>query len=1233
MAAAQALETTPLFPKPEHGSFDGCDDSQAEDPRLPLYRFLEAKTPAGRRYEHFTIFLISISVVTFILSSLFLPEYNDSPIADKCGGFCDAIFFGNYDDNALAWLGIGATSVVEMFVVAIFSVDYGLRFYTADLLDPKYSGLVGRLRFVPSFFSLVDLASTVPFYVDSFLLPNTDLAASTFLRMFRLLRMLKVEGRLDLAIMMVDDVFVETRGILGTALFVGATVWCVLSTFYYIAERQNLSMIYCGSSQRCQDIDTSLCEIDQWGIVDCSAAGCKSDAGVEECYNLYRSIVTSSYWTLINLFGEFPLFDQHSAWGKVVGTVTCVFAAAVFALPVGIFATGFEDQISKRRKLRTSIDGDLIESHHKPGEAPELIGDEPTSASHAKFEIINNHMIVICALAFALDTVSGLGSWHFFLGFLQFISALFFTAEYLLLMYSARNDQRYRGMGLLTYACSFLRLVDVLSIAPYWLSLMAMSPSLFAKAFLLLRILRFEKYSRAFTTFDDVIREHAGVLAITLFSAILVWIFFASILYFTERGNPDEEMAYNYRTIPDSMWITLLNLSGECPLGHYSVVGKVLIGVIGLFATAIFGVPIGLLGAGFEEMVEEAIEDTPDEERTALPHASVTGLGATERACYEFVNGIGSKAARWFEISIYLLIGVTVTIGIVQTVEGHETWLSSVESLAVVVFTAEYAIRLVGAGADPEFASSNGFVSRVRFFLSFYSVIDLLAIVPYYLAVALPGSWVDDHDGYFRMLRLMRLLKLDKHVPSISLIDDVARLKRNVLMVAGYAAGTLWILFNAAMYVVESDDNSQEIDPLPLYGCVDNCTMAVRFKTFFSSFPLTGIHLTGDFPLIEYGWPGRFVLFFMVIAAVGVVSIPSGVIASGFAEIVQSKSGVQTSSSKAAGDDWYDIRWKELEGVEPHPSRFGPRVDALQFKAKEYLDGTQVDGVVVRTKASAVGRLLFVSLIVANVLAVILESIPEIDYIVGNERGNAFDAFEAWSVFFFSLDYALRLFSAQKSRDALYSPWVYSQTFFGIVDLLSILPWYIEAVLASSGKLSGDEARVFRVFRIFRILQLEDFVVAFSRLDNVYRASKGVLKATGLMALIIWIGSSALFFIFESDNPNFRECDGSVPLIGEGGSLGCYDFESTAACNAVYPGMCSQTVFTNMPSTLFYVAVFLGGEWGVVDFTWRGKIVCIFLCVAGIALYSIPVGTLFDSFGAVIGLVEEEDEEEDDEEK
>jgi len=145
------------------------------------------------------------------------------------------------------------------------------------------------------------------------------------------------------------------------------------------------------------------------------------------------------------------------------------------------------------------------------------------------------------------------------------------------------------------------------------------------------------------------------------------------------------------------------------------------------------------------------------------------------------------------------------------------------------------------------------------------------------------------HKIYSRMLRLLRLLKLDKYFPSISLIDDVLRLKRNVLVVSCFAAVTLWVLFAGLMYVAEFKDHSMDIDNLPLYGCIENCTMSDRYDNFFKSFPLTGIHLTGDFPMVEYDGAGRVVCFFMVIAAVGVVSIPSGVIASGFAEIVQSK--------------------------------------------------------------------------------------------------------------------------------------------------------------------------------------------------------------------------------------------------------------------------------------------------------------------------------------------------------
>ena len=227
-----ATETTPLVGLvPKKDTLVNNDDINSSSPskRTSLFLFLEAKTPGGLLYEKFTILLIFISVATFILSSIFLPEYNtNSTIATKCTYWCDAIFFGNYSNNALGSLGIGATSITEIFIVGVFTIDYILRIYTADLLDDKYKGFVGRLKFIPTFFSLVDLASTVPFYVDSFLLPNTDLAASTFLRMFRLLRMMKVEGRFDLALGMIDDVFYAQRGVLGTALFVGMTVWGVV---------------------------------------------------------------------------------------------------------------------------------------------------------------------------------------------------------------------------------------------------------------------------------------------------------------------------------------------------------------------------------------------------------------------------------------------------------------------------------------------------------------------------------------------------------------------------------------------------------------------------------------------------------------------------------------------------------------------------------------------------------------------------------------------------------------------------------------------------------------------------------------------------------------------------------------------------------------------------------------------------------------------------------------------
>jgi len=602
-------ERTPLFgtataaSSADNGAtFPRKDDSLPRPPpvdrRTSLLAFLESRTPAGCRYEALTVGLIALSVITFVLASVFVPEYNgDAPYAEWCSGkWCDALWFGNRDDNALAFLGIGATSVTEMVVVGVFTVDYLLRLATADLLDPKFAGIVGRLRFLISFFSLVDLASTVPFYVDAFLLPDTDLAASTFLRMFRLLRMLKGEGRCAVAMGVIDAVLAAQRGMLCTALFILITVWGVLSSFFYIVERGNPGMIYCGKTPGCEDIDTSLCTMDEWGFVDCAAAGCPSPDGAEMCPNLFRSIPLASFWTLNALFGEYVLVDQYSPVGMLLGTFTAVFAVAVFALPVGVISSGFEDEISKQRlrqeaalaSTRAPAVKSTWDRDYEDGARNVYVADRATfrGALHnflhnqdtpaARYcEAGTDALIAACATAFMVDTVAR--APHAVLRFFQFTCFVVFAVQFALRMYSAGENPQHRGSGRLAYASRFLNLVDVAALLPYLVGILAFPGSAVPGAFLLVKIFHFEKYTDAFTTFDDVLRENAGILTVTGFLALLLWIFFSSVLYYTERDNLDAEMAGYYKTIPDAMWITLLNLSGECPLGHYSNIGKVVV--------------------------------------------------------------------------------------------------------------------------------------------------------------------------------------------------------------------------------------------------------------------------------------------------------------------------------------------------------------------------------------------------------------------------------------------------------------------------------------------------------------------------------------------------------------------------------------------------------------------------------------------------------------------------------
>ena len=79
-----------------------------------------------------------------------------------------------------------------------------------------------------------------------------------------------------------------------------------------------------------------------------------------------------------------------------------------------------------------------------------------------------------------------------------------------------------------------------------------------------------------------------------------------------------------------------------------------------------------------------------------------------------------------------------------------------------------------------------------------------------------------------------------------------------------------------------------------------------------------------------------------MIAAVGVVSIPSGLIASGFVDKVQSKNKSKESgpADAMAGDDWYEIeiKYRSLVGIDPPTSKWGPSVDRMQLAVNQFLN-------------------------------------------------------------------------------------------------------------------------------------------------------------------------------------------------------------------------------------------------------------------------------------------------------
>lgn len=151
--------------------------------------------------------------------------------------------------------------------------------------------------------------------------------------------------------------------------------------------------------------------------------------------------------------------------------------------------------------------------------------------------------------------------------------------------------------------------------------------------------------------------------------------------------------------------------------------------------------------------------------------------------------------------------------------------------------------------------------------------------------------------------------------------------------------------------------------------------------------------------------------------------------------------------------------------------------------------------------------------IMASVTAVVLESVPS----YRATHGPLLRQVEWFFTILFTVEYLLRVVSVGR-------PWRYTMSFFGVVDLLSILPTY--SSLFITGTQSLLVIRALRLLRVFRVLKLAHFVGESQLLQAAIRAStrKIIIFLGTVLTLVLIIG--AAMYLIEGEENGFT----SIPL-------------------------------------------------------------------------------------------------------
>lgn len=244
-----------------------------------------------------------------------------------------------------------------------------------------------------------------------------------------------------------------------------------------------------------------------------------------------------------------------------------------------------------------------------------------------------------------------------------------------------------------------------------------------------------------------------------------------------------------------------------------------------------------------------------------------------KRRTWELLDIHGpDRFARVVGVGILVLIVLNVVMLILETVPAYERplkpWFEWFEGFSVLVFTLEWVLRMWACTEDPKYA--HPIKGRLRYFFHPFTLIDLLAVLPWWL----PFLGIDlRFVRSLRMLRLFRVLKLARYVSALEMFMHVLRRTREELLVSLLGVLMLLVVSSAAMFYVEHEVQPQKFSSIP-------ATMWWAIAT------LTTVGYGDIYPETPVG---RLLAGVIALTGVLTLAIPTGIFAGAFTEELRAR--------------------------------------------------------------------------------------------------------------------------------------------------------------------------------------------------------------------------------------------------------------------------------------------------------------------------------------------------------